>query len=483
MPDKYHNYIDGEWVESETERTFENRNPAAPTELIGEFQKSSAADTERAVKTAVAAQTEWSGTPGPEREAVLQDIAAEIDARADELARTLTHEEGKTLSGAEYEIGRAVKTFNYYAAKARDYGGSVVPPSSRDATVYTVREPVGVVGLITPWNFPVGIPIWKMAPALATGNTVILKPASLTPKVMHAMVECFDAVNRLPDGVVNLVTGPGSEVGDTLLSHNDVDTVSFTGSTETGTQVYQQAATNGKRVQTEMGGKNPTAVMPSADLSKAIDTVGRGAFSVTGQACTACSRAVVHEDIRDEFIAGVIDYAESLTLGPGLDNPDMGPQVSENEMETTLEYIDIGKGEATLATGGSLAVDDPAEDGYFVEPTVFTNVETDMRIAQEEIFGPVLSVIEVSDFEEAVTVTNDTDYGLSASVMTNDLTEANQFIDEVKAGMTKVNDATIGLEMAAPFGGFKDSSSETWREQGDAALDFFTISKTAYMNY
>jgi aldehyde dehydrogenase (NAD+) len=483
MPDEYHNYVDGEWVASETGQTFENRNPAAPTEVIGEFQKSSAADTEQAVAAAAAAQEEWAETPGPEREAILQDMADEIEARADELAQTLTHEEGKSLSGAEYEIGRAVKTFDYYASKARDYGGSVVPPSGRDATVYTVREPVGVVGLITPWNFPVGIPIWKMAPALATGNTVVLKPASLTPNVMRAMVECFDAVDGLPDGVVNFVTGPGSEVGDTLLSHDAVDVVSFTGSTETGMQVYRQAATNGKRVQTEMGGKNPTAVMPSADLDEAINTVGRGAFSVTGQACTACSRAIIHEAVHDEFVAGLVDYAESLTLGPGLEDPDMGPQVSEDELETTLEYIDIGKEEATLAAGGSLAVEDPAEDGYFVEPTVFTDVETDMRIAQEEIFGPVISVIEVSDFDEAVAVANDTDYGLSASVMTNDLTEANRFIDEVKAGMTKVNDATIGLEMAAPFGGFKDSSSETWREQGDAALDFFTISKTAYMNY
>ncbi len=483
MPQKYRNYIGGEWVASETGETFENRNPADPSDVIGRFQQSNAADTERGIEAAAAAKDEWADMPGPKRAALMREIAGEIEARSSELAKALTREEGKAISGAKYEIGRAVQLFEYYAGKARDYGGSVVPPSADDSTVYTVKEPLGVVGLITPWNFPVGIPIWKMAPALAMGNTVVFKPASPTPNVMRKLFECFDAVD-LPDGVVNYVTGPGSKVGSTILSHEDVSAVSFTGSTDVGTHIYREAATNGKRVQTEMGGKNPTVVMPSADLNEAIEAVGSAGFSVAGQACTACSRAIVHESVYDEFVAGLVDYAETMEIGPGLEDPDMGPHVSESELESTLKYVEIGKEEgATLETGGKPHVENPATDGYFIEPAVFSDVSNDMRIAQEEIFGPVVSVIRVSDFEEGLRIANDTDYGLSASIMTDDLTEANTFLDGVEAGMAKVNDTTTGLELHAPFGGIKDSSSETWREQGNAALEFFTFSKTNYVNY
>lgn len=483
MTEIYKNYINGEWVESETGDTFENRNPADPSDVIGKFQQSSGDDAEHAIGAAADAQAEWADTPGPERGAILKEIADEIEKHSDELATALTREEGKAISGAKYEIERAVELFEHYAEKTRDASGSVIPPSSQDSTIYTVNEPVGVAALITPWNFPVGIPIWKMAPALAAGNTVVFKPASLTPNVMRKLFECFDAVD-LPDGVVNYVTGPGSEVGSTLLSHEDVDAVSFTGSTQVGTHVYQEAASNGKRVQTEMGGKNPTIVMPSADIDEAIETVGSAGFNVVGQACTACSRAIVHESLYDDFVSGLVDYAESMEIGPGSEDPGMGPHVSQDELDGTLEYIEIGKEEgATLETGGEPYVDDPESEGYFVEPAVFSDVSNDMRIAQEEIFGPVMSVIPVSDFEEALKTANDTDYGLSASIMTNDLTQANRFLEEIEAGMAKVNDTTTGLELHAPFGGFKESSSETWREQGDAALDFFTLSKTAYINY
>jgi len=280
------------------------------------------------------------------------------------------------------------------------------------------------------------------------------------------------------------VTGSGSEVGAPLASHDDIDGVSFTGSTSVGTAVAQSAADDLKRVQCEMGGKNPTVVMPSADVDEAVDIVGVGAFGTTGQSCTACSRAIVHEEIYDEFVDTISDYAESLEVGAGLDDPDMGPHVSKSELESTLEYVDIAREDgATLQTGGSEVDGGAFDDGYYVEPTVFSDVESEMRIAQEEVFGPVLAVLKVSDFEEGVEVANDVEFGLSASIVTQDLTEANRFVDDVEAGVAKVNEKTTGLELHVPFGGYKNSSTNTYREQGDAAIDFFTSTKTVYMNY
>ena len=356
------------------------------------------------------------------------------------------------------------------------------PVSSGDKTLYTVAEPMGVAGLITPWNYPIAIPAWKLAPALATGNAVVFKPATQAPNDARVLFECLDAAG-LPDGVADFLTGPGSEVGETFATHDAVDVVSFTGSASVGEHVNESATGAGKRVQCEMGGKNPTVVMPSADLDAAIDIAGAGAFGVTGQACTTASRAIVHEDVYDDFLDGIVDYAETLEIGPGLDGYDMGPQVSEGELDGTLDYIEIGRDEgATLATGGERPSEERHESGYFVEPTVF-EATPDMRIAREEVFGPVLSVIRVSDFDEGIAVANDVEYGLSASVVTNDHREANRFVDEVEAGVAKVNEKTTGLELHVPFGGFKQSSTETYREQGEAGLDFFTITKTIYDNY
>ncbi|WP_254546811.1 aldehyde dehydrogenase family protein [Halomarina pelagica] len=483
MPETFQNYIDGEWVASETGETFEVRNPANTGEVVGRFQRSGRGDARRAVEAAKAASESWGKTPGPERGKVLRRTAERLAEREDELIETLVREEGKTTAEAAPEVGRAVDIFYYYAEKARDLGGTVKSASGQNRNLYTVREPLGVASLITPWNYPIAIPAWKIAPALATGNAVLFKPASLAPNVARKLVECLDE-SGLPAGVLNYVTGPGSEVGDAFTTHEDVDAVSFTGSTVVGSAVYSDATDAQKRAQTEMGGKNPTVVMPSGDVDVAVRAVGAGAFGVTGQACTACSRAVVHEAVYDEFVDRIVDYAESLEVGPGLDGADVGPQVSESELQSTLDYVEVGREEgARLVTGGEALDDGPRANGYFVQPTVFADVDPDMRIAQEEIFGPVLSVVKVSDLEEAIRVANDVEYGLSASVITTDLAEANRFVDDVEAGVVKVNEKTTGLELHVPFGGFKGSSSETYREQGDAAIDFYTISKTVYLNY
>jgi len=472
------NYCNGEWVESESTETFAVRNPADQS-VVAEFPKSTKGDTERAIEAAVDAQNAWAETPGPERGAVLRRAAGLLEDRADDVAETLTREEGKALPEASGEVQRAVDILYYYAEKASDLAGEAKAPSGRDSRLRTVTEPVGVVGLITPWNYPIAIPTWKAAPALAAGNAVVLKPASQAPTVVHELTECLDEAG-LPDGVLNVVTGSGSEVGATITSHEAIDAISFTGSSTVGEIVRESAAETGARIQLEMGGKNPAVVMPSADVDEAVDIVGSGAFGVTGQACTATSRAIVHESIYEEFVEGLVDYAEDIDIGPGLE-ADMGPQVTESELEGTLDYIEVGNEEgATLKTGGGVP---DIEEGHYVEPTVFSDVESDMRIAQEEIFGPVVAVIPVADFEEAVEIANDSQYGLSASVITDDLSQANRFVDEIEAGVVKINEKTTGLELHVPFGGTKNSSSETWREQGDAGLDFFTTTKTVYLNY
>jgi len=483
MPETLTNYIDGDWVETESGDTFETVNPAATDEVVARAQQSSREDAVRAIEAADRAQADWEATPGPDRGAILKRTAELLAERKEEMAETLSTEEGKTVDEAAPEVQRAIDIFHYYAEKARDFRGTVKAPSGRNKNLYTVQEPLGVASLITPWNYPIAIPAWKLAPALATGNAVVFKPATLAPSVSAALFECLDEAG-LPDGVANYVTGSGSELGEPMSTHEAVDAVSFTGSTKVGTQVYEDATGEGKRVQTEMGGKNPTIVTPSADLDEAVDVVAAGAFGVTGQACTATSRAVVHEDVHDEFVDRIVERAESLDVGPGTEGYDVGPQVSQSELDGTLDYVEAGQEEgATLETGGGRPDEERHADGYFVEPTVFSDVDPEMRIAQEEIFGPVLSVISVADFEAAIEVANGVEYGLSASIVTNDLTEANRFVDEIEAGVAKVNEKTTGLELHVPFGGFKASSSETYREQGDAALEFFTISKTAYVNY
>lgn len=482
VPTERQNFIDGEWTGTDSGETFETTNPAAPDETVAIYPKSDESDAERAVEAAAAAQPEWAATPGPKRGRILTRASTALKERKSEITDLLVTEEGKTQAEAGGEVQRAIDIFDYYGAKARDREGTVKASSSQDTTLYTVDQPVGVAGLITPWNYPIAIPAWKIAPALATGNTIVHKPASLAPGVSLEIASAFEEAG-LPDGVLNVVTGPGSSVGATFTEHDDVDAVSFTGSSAVGEQVYEEAAAAGKRVQTELGGKNPTIVSESADVEEAADIVAMGAFGVTGQACTACSRAIVHEDIHDEFVDAVIAQAETVEVGPGHDY-DMGPQVSEGELDGTIEYIERAQEQGnTLAYGGERLSGDRYGDGYFVEPTVFTDVDPGDTLACDEVFGPVLAVIEAEDFDEAMDIANDVEYGLSASIVTENYTEAKRFVKEIEAGVAKVNEKTTGLELHVPFGGLKRSSSETWREQGDAGMDFFTISKTVYENY
>ncbi|WP_227357115.1 aldehyde dehydrogenase family protein [Haladaptatus salinisoli] len=482
MSEYKRNYVNGEWVESKSGETFDVENPANPSEVVARYQSSTEDDATEAVESAAAVAAEWAATPGPERGRILRSAGVLLDDRKDELTDLLVAEEGKAYAEASGEVQRAIDIFHYFAGKAADLGGTIKCSSTLNQNLYTVKEPVGVAALITPWNYPIAIPAWKLAPALATGNTVVLKPASLAPGVALELARALEEAG-LPDGVLNVVTGSGSTIGSEFIEHDAVDAVSFTGSSEVGEIVYERATKGGKRVQTELGGKNPTVVASSADPAEAATIVANGGFGTTGQSCTACSRAIVHESVYDEFVDELVDRAKSVDIGPGAEH-EMGPQVSQGERDSTLKYIEIAEGEgATLVAGGGVPAGAKVESGYFVEPTVFVDVSPDMRIAQEEVFGPVVAVIEVSDFDGGLAVANDVSYGLSASIVTDDHAEANRFVDEAEAGVVKVNEKTTGLELHVPFGGFKRSSSETWREQGDAGLDFYTIEKTVYDSY
>jgi len=475
-------YIDGEWVPAEDGDTFAVENPADTTETVNEYAKGSNEDAQKAISAAAEAQDDWEAMPAPDRGAILRETGQILEDRKEDLTELLSREEGKTLSEAGGEVQRAIDIFYYYASKAADNAGKRKGPSGGRTSVYTKREPLGVAGLITPWNYPIAIPAWKIAPALATGNSIVIKPASAAPGPAAGIVRAL-ADAGLPDGVINFVPGSGSDVGAELTSNDGIDAVSFTGSSEVGHHVYDAATDNMARAQAEMGGKNPAIITDSADVEEAVDIVGAGAFGVTGQACTACSRAIVHTDVYDEFVEGIVEYAEAIDIGPGTEDPGMGPHVTQSELESTLEYVDVAANEgATHETGGERLEGDEYDDGYYVTPAVFSDVERDMRIFQEEVFGPVLAVTEVDDFEEAIEASNDSEFGLSSSVVTDDLNEAHEFIERTEAGVAKVNEKTTGLELHVPFGGKKDSSTNTYREQGDAGLDFFTEIKTVYLN-
>ena len=478
MTDTNYQFIDGEWIAGESDDEIVVKNPAEPTEPIATFPGASESQAAAAVRAADEASDAWADAAPGERDAVLYDVADRIEDHQDELAEILSREEGKPISSARGEVGGAADIFRFFASQARRSTGKTIPSDDPDTFTYTIREPLGVTTLITPWNFPIATPSWKLATALATGNAVVLKPSSETPMVAKRLVELIEEAG-IPDGVLNLVVGAGSTVGDELTTNERVDGVSFTGSTGTGRYIASTVAEQGIPIQTEMGGKNPLVALPDADVDDAADAAVAGAFGATGQACTATSRLIVHEDIADELTEAVVERAESMSIGSGLEDPDMGPAVSASEDETNFEYVDVAQSEgATLLTGGSRP--DGSESGYYIEPTVFTDVETDMRIAQEEVFGPVLSVIEVSDFEEAVETANDVDYGLSSSVFTADMARARQFTEQIEAGVVKVNGTTTGSDIQMPFGGMKNSSSETKKEMGQEAYEFYTHEKAVY---
>ncbi|HEX9961640.1 MAG TPA: aldehyde dehydrogenase family protein, partial [Pyrinomonadaceae bacterium] len=406
-----------------------------------------------------------------------------LEENKEEMAQILTREEGKTLSEARGELQRSINVAEFCAGESRRLNGETIQSELPANFAYTIKEPHGVVALITPWNFPVAIPVWKLAPALVAGNTVVFKPAEATPATAVRLCELFEEAG-IPKGVLNLILGKGSEIGDEIANHPAVKAISFTGSTEIGIKLYEQAARRGAKVQCEMGGKNPVVVMEDADMDLAVESTAQGAFGSTGQRCTATSRAVVVDKIADEFVQKIIERAKRMRIGDGSDaQTEMGPSVDEKQFGTVLKYIDAGREDgAELLCGGRRAEGDGLENGYFIEPTVFDKVTPDMRIAREEIFGPVLSVLRVRDFEEAMTVANDSEYGLTSSIFTNDPNLIFRFVDEIETGMTHINSPTTGGEAHIPFGGVKMTGIGA-REQGSTSLDFYTELKVVYVDY
>ncbi len=478
MTDTTYQYIDGTWIQGESSDEIVVRNPADPDEPIVSVAGASTAQATEAVRRADEASDRWGDATPDERDTLLYDVADRVEASADELAETITREEGKPISSSRFEVSRAAEIFRFFASYARTGTGDTIPSNDPETFTYTVREPLGVVTLVTPWNFPIATPSWKLATALATGNAVVFKPSSETPMIARRIVEII-ADAGIPDGVLNLVVGSGSTVGDELTTHEAIDGVSFTGSTETGTHISETVASRGVPVQAEMGGKNPLVVLPDADIDAAADCATAGAFGGTGQACTATSRLILHEEIAEEATEAVLERAESLSVGPGMEDPDMGPAVSAAELESDLEYIEVANEEgATLLAGGGRP--EGLESGYFVEPTVFTGVDSGMRVAQEEVFGPVLAIMEVSSYEEAVAVANDVRHGLSASIFTADMALARDFTEQIEAGVVKINGTTTGSQVQVPFGGMKATSTETHKEMGQRAYEFYTHEKAVY---
>jgi aldehyde dehydrogenase (NAD+) len=479
----YRNFISGEWQESSSAKTIENINPANTDDRIGTIRQATRDEARRAVESASNARASWRATPAPARGRILARAARLMEEDKENLARMLTREEGKTLAESRGELQRSINVAEFCAGEARRLNGETIQSELPANFAYTIKQPLGVVACITPWNFPVAIPVWKIAPALVAGNTVVFKPASLTPSTAVRIVEIFEEAG-IPKGVLNLILGSGSEAGDEIINHPAVKAVSFTGSNEIGIRMYEQVSRRGAKVQCEMGGKNPVVVMEDADMELAVESTAQGAFGSSGQRCTATSRAVVVNEVADEFVERIAARAKSMRIGDGADpQTEMGPSVDEGQFKTVLSYIDIGREDgATLVCGGSRAEGDGLDKGYFVQPTVFDRVTPDMRIAREEIFGPVLSVLRVKDFDEAMRVANDSEYGLSSSIFTNDAARIFRFVDEIETGMTHINSPTTGGEAHIPFGGIKSTGIGD-REQGSTALDFYTELKVIYVDY
>jgi len=479
----YKNYIGGQWVASGSGRTYPVTNPARKNDVLGEFQTSNPDDARSAVDAAQKALPGWSQTPAPARAAFLFRALEILRERADDIARTITIEEGKPIADALGEVKRAMNIIEYSAGEGRRMFGYTTPSELPNTVAYTVRRPMGVVAIITPWNFPIAIPAWKIAPALICGNTLVFKPASATPLSAVKLMQVFHDAG-LPAGVLNLITGPGGSVGNALVESPGVKTISFTGSTEIGTGIYTEGARHLKKVQCEMGGKNAVILLADADMEKAMGGIVQGAFGSTGQRCTATSRLIVEDSAYDHFMDELIERTSKLKIGDGLDpSVDISPLSSQAQFDTVMEYIGVGAEEgATLAYGGNAVTGGDYDQGYYVEPTIFTDVQPHMRIAQEEIFGPVLTVFKASGLEEAIEIANNVKFGLSSSVYTKDLTRAFQYIDTVESGMVHVNAPTLGGEVHLPFGGLKESGVGQ-REQGTEAFDFFSEIITVYIDH
>lgn len=479
----YRNFIEGEWRESSSSRTAENINPANTDDVLGVIKQATREEARAAVESAARAFPGWRSTPAPTRGRIVATAARLMEKHKEELAQLLTREEGKTIAESRGELQRSINVADFCAGESRRMNGETIQSELPLNFAYTIKQPIGVVACVTPWNFPVAIPVWKLAPALVAGNSVVFKPASLTPATAVRIVEIF-AEAGIPPGVLNLIIGSGSEAGDEIIGHPAVKAVSFTGSNGVGIRLYEQLSRRGAKCQCEMGGKNPVVVLEDADMELAVESTAQGAFGSSGQRCTATSRAVVVNDVADEFVERLAARANSMRIGDGADaKTEMGPSVDESQFKTVLEYIDIGGEDgAKLICGGKRATGDGLDKGYFVQPTIFDQVTPDMRIAREEIFGPVLSVLRVKDFAEAMQVANDCEYGLSSSIFSNDAARIFRFVDEIETGMTHINSPTTGGEAHIPFGGIKGTGIGD-REQGSTALDFYTDLKVVYVDY
>ena len=474
------NYINGEWIDSG--KTFENRNPATG-ELVGLHSKGSAADVEKAADAAAAAFAGWSSMPAPARGAILFKAADLLDKQFDQLGEEMTREEGKTLPEAKGEVRRSINIFRYFAGEGARLNGLMVPSERDRVHTFAIRKAIGVLGLVTPWNFPSAIPAWKMAPALICGNTLVVKPASAAPLSSWRIVEALHNAG-VPKGVVNFVQGSGGELGTALVNAKPLKGISFTGSCEIGDWLHGEASKRRLRIQLEMGGKNPTIVLADCDFNSAVENVVNASFFSTGQKCTATSRAIVEDGIYDKFVAAVVERTKKLKVGDGMQaGIEIGPAVDQGALETILKYIGIGKAEgAKLLCGGNRLTDNGRDKGFFVEPTVFSDVTESMTIAKEEIFGPVLAIMRAKDFDDAMRIANNIPFGLSSSIQTTNLSRTFEYIYRSEAGLLTVNLPSAGVEYQLPFGGTKDSSFGP-KEQGPAALDFYSDYKTIYLKY
>ncbi len=480
MVTEYKLLIGGELIDSSTDKVFDDINPAT-LENLATIQAAGFEDVDRAVEAAEAGYRVWSEIPAPRRAQVLLKAARILQERKEELAILMTKEMGKVLLETRGDVQEAIDITNYAAGEGRRMFGETTTSELKEKFCMTVLRPIGVVGLITPWNFPMAIPSWKIMPALVAGNSVILKPASDTPLLAIKLVEILMEAG-LPPGVVNVLPGPGGVTGKAIVQHPRIKAISFTGSLETGKWIMEECAKNMKRVSLELGGKNPVIIMDDANLELALEGVLWGAFGTTGQRCTATSRLILHEKIKEEFIKRLLAKTKSLKIGNGLlPETDIGPVINKAQLEKIERYVKIGKDEgATLLLGGNAI--DPGLPGYFFEPTIFTDVRPDMRIAQEEIFGPVLSVIAVSDLNEAIEVANNTQYGLSSAIYTGNVGNAFKAIEKIEAGITYVNAPTIGAEVHLPFGGVKGTGNG-FREAGTDAVKEFSEVKAVYIDY
>lgn len=478
----FKNFIGGEWVDAASGETFESRNPATG-EAIGLFPASGAEDVDRAVEAAQTAYQEWRLVPAPRRGEILMRFAQVLEREKAELSDLMTREMGKVKAEAGGDVQEAIDMTHYMAGEGRRMWGQTTPSELRDKFNMSVRVPVGVVGAITPWNFPIAIPSWKLAPALVCGNTVVLKPAEDTPLLAERFVELLEEAG-VPAGVVNIVHGYGETAGDALVRHPGVPIITFTGSRTTGVAVTKAAANNLKHVHLELGGKNAIIVLDDADVDLAVEAILWSAFGTSGQRCTAASRVIAHEKIYDALQSKLVAATERLRLGPGWDDAtDIGPVINKAAIEKIHAYTKIGSDEgAHLLTGGEIATEGDLGKGFFYRPTIFGDVDAQMRIAQEEIFGPTTALIKVRDFDEAIRVSNGIRFGLSSSIFTRDVNKAFRAMRDLVAGITYINAGTTGAEVHLPFGGTKDTGNGH-REAGQAALDVFTEWKSIYVDY